>query len=128
MKNKLLLNTFPDDHETIDNLFIALEKGNDFTLDRLYNLTSPKSKLILAKILNFLVDSEDLSVIFRIESPSFGGIADFKSSIEIPKEIHDWRRDVMMPVTQDDILVLYRRNDDKNFKVVSSGQIGSLLS
>jgi hypothetical protein len=114
INSEALITKFPQDKETVKRLIniIADEKGSaqqrEFPLKRLFDRTSPRSEIALAQILSYLVNIGDLQLIFRVESPNNGGLADFSSLMDIPEIVHDWRRDIDMCVTLDDISVLYK--------------------
>lgn len=123
INSKALIDEFPDDREAVHKLlkfFLEaknLDRGKEFPIKRIFDLVSPRSELALAKILNFLVNNGALQKIVRVESPACGGIADFPSLLEIPDVIHDWRRDVDMQVTPDNINIVYKVNSGLDINV-----------
>lgn len=82
-----------------------------FSLPRLFDIAIPSSMLAFSAILNRLVETGILVKTFRIESESFGGIGDFGSIQEIPSVIHDWRRDVDVIVSSENIRLYYKIKD-----------------
>lgn len=123
INSEALINKFPQDRETIKRLLSILndseaqKRQKELTLKRLFDLTSPRSEVVLAQILNHLTKIGVLQRIVRVESRNMGGLEDFSSITEIPEVIHDWRRDIDMYVTPDDINILY--------KVISAIENGS---
>lgn len=114
ISSKTLINRFPQDRETIERL-INIFNDNDgssrlkeFTIKRIFERTLPRSEIALAQILNYLENTGALQKIIRVESPSQGGLADFTSILDVPDVIHDWRRDIEMRVTPENISVLYK--------------------
>lgn len=111
-----LISKFPQETDSIQRLVTLLKEGkNDksklakkFTLDRLYNMVTPKSEFVLAQILTYLVNNGSLEMVITVESPISGAIEDFHSLDEVPEVIHDFYRDIEMHVTMDNINVYYR--------------------
>ena len=115
-----LISEFPEDRDAIKSFEYAFETGllseeKDYPVKRIYDLIHPRSQLALAKILNRLVEEGILRKIVRIESPETGGgLEDFDDILNVPSEIHDWRRDVDMQVTLDDLKIIYKVLSDSN--------------
>jgi len=85
----------------------------ELTINRLYDIISPRSRSSLAYILNELVSSGLLHRIVRIESPvTGGGIADYESITDVPDTIHDIYSDVDIHVNPENIRVLYELDQD----------------
>lgn len=124
---KVLIDKFPEDRETIQKLLnIFAEESEraqqkEFSVNRLFDRVSPRSVLALAQILNYLENDGALQKIIRVESPNYGGIADFSSLFDVPEVIHDWRRDVEMFVTPDDINIFYKVISDLDANVSQNG-------
>lgn len=124
---KVLIDKFPEDRETIQKLLnIFAEESEraqqkEFSINRLFDRVSPRSVLALAQILNYLENDGALQKIIRVESPNYGGIADFSSLFDVPEVIHDWRRDVEMFVTPDDINIFYKVISDLDANVSQNG-------
>lgn len=116
INSETLINNFPQDRDTVQRLLAVFEqtRQKEFTLKRLFDRTSPRSELVLAQILNHLVNTGALKRIVRVESPNLGGLADYSSVMEVPEVIHDWRRDIEMSVTPEDINILYQVVSDSN--------------
>jgi hypothetical protein len=118
INSETLINNFPQDRDTVQRLLAIFEDNQgrlkEFTLKRLFDRTTPRSELALAQILNHLVNTGAIKRIVRVESPNLGGLQDFSSLMEVPEVIHDWRRDVDMCVTPEDINILYEVNSDSS--------------
>lgn len=79
-----------------------------FTLDRLRTLTGAESLASLTLAVQSLVARGKLRPIVRVESPSNkGGIADFESTNELPRELVDWRTGECVEVTPNTVRVLF---------------------
>lgn len=127
INSKVLIDKFPEDRETVQKLLnIFAEESEraqqkEFSINRLFDSVSPRSVLALAQILNYLENDGALQKIIRVESPNYGGIADFSSLLDVPEVIHDWRRDVEMFVTPDDINIIYKVISDLDANVSQNG-------
>jgi hypothetical protein len=114
ISSETLISKFPQERDTIQRLLDVLNDNEgttrlkEYTLKRLFDLTSPRSELVLTQALNYLVKGGVLRRVIRVESPNQGGLKDFSSLMDVPDKIHDWRRDMEMNVTPDDINVLYQ--------------------
>lgn len=83
-------------------------KGEEYTLDYLTQRLSDYPPEVLAVALAELVREGVLEQIIRIESPTtHGGIAQYTSLQEVPREIHDWRADEDIHVRPEDLRVIY---------------------
>jgi len=87
----------------------AFERGTEYPFDHLMDLVKPKSEDELFRVLGTLVTKGYLHLIYRVESETGGGIGDFASPSEIPKEIHDWRTDRIIPIYDGDVEMIYER-------------------
>ena len=118
INSETLINSFPQDHDTVQRLLDIFDDNQgclkEFTLKRLFDRTMPRSELALAQILNHLVSTGAIKRIVRVESPNLGGLKDFSSLMEVPEVIHDWRRDIDMCVTPEDINILYQVVSDSD--------------
>lgn len=127
INSKVLIDKFPEDRETVQKLLnIFAEESEraqqkEFSINRLFDSVSPRSVLALAQILNYLENDGALQKIIRVESPNYGGIADFSSLLDVPEVIHDWRRDVEMFVTPDDINIIYKVISDLDANASQNG-------
>lgn len=114
INSETLINNFPEDRDTVQRLLAIFDDSQEqarlkeFTLKRLFDRTLPRSEIALAQILNYLVSTGSLKRIVRVESPNLGGVKDFSSLMEVPEVIHDWRRDIEMCVTPEDINIIYK--------------------
>jgi hypothetical protein len=83
--------------------------GKEYTFDRLAEVTGA-DEATLSLILGELVRHKALHQIFRVESPSGGGIDDFDSFNDVPDTIKDWRADDReIPVTSRNLRVIYEQ-------------------
>jgi hypothetical protein len=81
----------------------------EFTFSHLLQEVGPTEPDELALVLAQLTLTKFLEKIIRVESPeSHGGIGDFHSLAEIPKEIRDWRSDRMIEVGPENLTVIFR--------------------
>lgn len=109
-----IISKFPEDREAIERLDVLIfsaEAGSpkEYTFEHLYHKSSPASPESLALILAELSIRGLIEKFIRVESPSTGGgIGDFPHVENVPKEIHDWRRDVMVTVEPDHLKVMFR--------------------
>ena len=108
-----LISKYPDKADTFKhiNSFISARKT---ILDNSYPLSNLLDKLCLKSSMNSLLtiqileDEGVISKIFRVESPSLGGLGDFNSISEIPLIINDFRTDTDLKVKPQHISVLYK--------------------
>lgn len=118
INSETLINNFPQDRDTVQRLIAIFDdsqeqtRRNEFTLKRLFDRTLPRSEIALVQILNYLVNTGSLKRIVRVESPNLGGVEDFSSLMDVPEVIYDWRRDIEMCVTPENINILYKVNSD----------------
>jgi hypothetical protein len=79
-----------------------------FTFDRLKTLTDAGSAAALTLAVRYLIEKGKMKTVVRVESPSNrGGIRDFPTLDEVPKEIYDWRAGKDVEVTRDMVNVLF---------------------
>lgn len=79
-----------------------------WTLDRMCNLVSPRSRDELALILGELVARGMLDYEIHVESPeSHEVIGRFQSLKEVPDEVLDRSRDIRIPVSADSLRFIY---------------------
>jgi hypothetical protein len=82
--------------------------GQEYTFARLVQLTKPSSPERLSRLLTLLEKKGKIKRVVRVESPAnTGGIADFPSFQEVPPEIYDWRQDVNIRVSPENLRVVY---------------------
>lgn len=110
-----LTTEFPEESAAIQRLVQFLEKfQSDFSereslsIRRLFDVAHPSSQAVLARILQRLVEERVLKQIVRVESETLGGIKDFPSIVDVPRVIHDWRRDVEVEVRPENIRLYYK--------------------
>ena len=114
-KYEHLIREFPGEAPAIGRLTTFLdtsrEKGafnSNFSVNRFLELAKPSSYANLVKILEKLVEDEILDEIYRIEFDSLGGIEELESLDQVPEEIHDWRRDIMVRVLPENVHLYYK--------------------
>lgn len=111
-----LIAEFPEDSAAIQRLATFLEGKRlsknaypqVFSVTRMFDVVHPSSMVAFAAILSRLVEKGVLVKIFRIESDALGGIKDYPSLQEVPDTIHDWRRDIDITVTPENIRIYYK--------------------
>lgn len=85
------------------------EGHKDYTFDLLIQEVNPQSPEALALAMHALVQNGIVQRVIRVESPTtHGGIGDFSSVAEVPKEIHDWRADEDIQVRPENLHVVYK--------------------
>lgn len=106
---------FPEDADAVKRLVGFIEtcrqqKEADwqFSADRFYNITKASSKINFARILQRLLDEGVLEEIVRVESENFGGLGDFRSTNDVPRVLHDWRRDMDFEVRPEHLHLYYK--------------------
>jgi len=101
----------PEDKSTVERLESFLNRDDNrrlvFNLDRAVDVVHATSRVRLAALLAELVSSGLLEIIVRVESSNGGGIGDFPSIEAVPDEIYDRRTDRIIPVSAENIQVLY---------------------
>jgi hypothetical protein len=108
------MDEFPDEQQAIQRLAQMLVENqsiakSEFTIERLYEAAEPSSLAAMAALLVSLVRNNIVEKIIRVESEgSGGGIQDFKSLMDIPPQIHDWRIDKTVDITKDNLRVIYK--------------------
>jgi hypothetical protein len=98
----------PDRKRLASVLENAKAAHKSLTLESLIQQADPLpiEKLVLA--LAVLVRHGLVQRVLRVESPIGGGIGDFKSTAEIPDEMHDPRTDQTLRVRPENIHVVYK--------------------
>lgn len=88
----------------------AGDRFSEIKLDpqRLFDITQAGSATRLARVIELLVSERLLERLVVVQSPNGSGLASYSSFTEIPSELHDATRDVMMSVTPESVKVLYR--------------------
>lgn len=93
---------------TMQRLAKVFRPDESYPFDRLSDLVEPPSDAHLARLLGELIEKQILTVIFRVESPEWNsGIKDFSSPDEVPETIYDVYAGKEIPVTTDNVRVLY---------------------
>lgn len=111
--NKLytLTSEFPDDAQAVDRLaeFVASRSGKatEVSLNRLYDVANPSSKLNLAKIIQRFIELGVFKEIYRIELDGIDSAKDFSTIEDIPKVVHDSIRDIDVEVRPKDLRLFY---------------------
>lgn len=109
-----LITEFPEEKVAVEKLAAYLDSASttgsvrELTVPRLYDLITPSSQRVLAKILVRLVQQGVLEQIVRVESDALGGIGDFKSITDVPPTIYDERKGYDVKVNLDNIRLIYR--------------------
>lgn len=83
------------------------DRGEMYSFAHLVEVLNPPSPELLSRVLTELAQEGFLRKILRVESPAGGGIGDFQSLSQIPREIYDERTDRMINVTPDRVRVLF---------------------
>ena len=111
--NKLytLISEFPEDAQAVTRLAKYIESRNGkatvLSINRLYDLANPSSQLSLAKIIQRYIDIGVLREIIRVELEGMDGNRDFNKIEDIPKTVHDYKRDLDVPVKAKDLSLYY---------------------
>ena len=81
----------------------------EYTFEHLFEETGFIRAEDLALVLAELVSQGAIEKKIRVHTPTRGGgIGDFESVLEVPPTIHDWRADQDVPVSPDNLTVIYR--------------------
>lgn len=75
---------------------------------RLFEISQAGSTVRLANVISLLISEGLLERVLVVESPGGGGIQTYHSQSEIPRFIHDVRRDLDLEVTEDVIKTFYK--------------------
>jgi hypothetical protein len=108
-----LISKYPDKADTFDRITKAFSVDSTMQ-DDVYSLSSLLEKLCLKSSINSILTVKILenegfiSKIFRVESPSLGGLGDYESLTKIPLTVHNWREDTDLRVTPENISILYK--------------------
>jgi hypothetical protein len=113
MNFESIVSKHPSEGEAIaklrDILVGTKRQGDEFTLNRLCDLATPNSREEFAIILGELARGGLIRLIVRVISPSTqGGIKDFSTLDEVPEVIHDWRTDLEVHVSPENLCVIYK--------------------
>jgi hypothetical protein len=93
----------------------ASSGDSQFTLRHLDEKLGNISAVSLAIVLAELQEQGLVDRIVRVESPeSHGGIKDFTSLDDVPNEIYDWRTQQTIPVTPENITLVFRAHRANN--------------
>lgn len=109
-----LITEFPEEKDAVDRLTAYLDSASvsgyarELTVQRLYDLISPSSQRVLAKILTRLVQQGIFKQVVRVESEALGGIGDYESITDIPPVIFDSRIGRNVDVSLDRVRVIYK--------------------
>ncbi len=75
---------------------------------RLFDISQAGSVTRLARVVELLLKERLIERLVIVQSAAGSGLAAYSSLSEVPAEVHDTVRDVLMPVTPDSIKILYR--------------------
>lgn len=109
-----LINEFPEEKVAVERLAAYLDSASasgaarELTVQRLYDLISPSSQRVLAKILVRLVQQGVFKQVVRVESEALGGIGDFESIVDVPPVLFDSRIGRNVDVNLDKIRLIYK--------------------
>jgi hypothetical protein len=110
----ILINEFPEEKVAVERLAAYLDSAStsgvarELTVQRLYDLISPSSQRVLAKILVRLVQQGVFTQVVRVESEALGGIGDFESIVDVPPVLFDSRIGRNVDVNLDKIRLIYK--------------------
>lgn len=110
-KFELLVHEFPEESKAIENLhglLASCQPSAQYTLTRLIDKLEPSSTYMFPYLLNSAVSHGVLEKVFRVESPSLGGIKDFASMTSIPDTIYDWHQDKEIDVMPEYIKLIFK--------------------
>lgn len=84
-------------------------QAEEFTLNTLCDLVTPRDREELAIILSELARTGLVKLVVRVMSPSKqGGVRDFPDLAQVPEVIHDWRTDTQLQVTSENLSIIYK--------------------
>lgn len=106
---------FPEERDAVERLAKYLDSASVYELaarelpiQRLYDLISPSSQRVLAKMLLRLVQDGIFKQVVRVESDALGGIGDFESIADIPPVLFDSRMGRDVEIRLDQIKLIYQ--------------------
>lgn len=106
---------FPDEAPAVKRLADFIEACRrqksgalQFSVNRVFSVTNPSSKLAFARILQRLIEDGVFEEVVRVESEGTGGLGDFRSIKEVPSVLHDWRRDIDFEVRPEHLHLYYK--------------------
>lgn len=112
-----LIHKYPSDAEALSRVAEFLmrreSKGQSasslrMTPERLQAISKVNNRSTLAHLIMVLLSEKIFDRYVVVNSPSGGGIAEFRSIAEVPEFIHDTIRDIEMQVTADKLQTLYK--------------------
>jgi hypothetical protein len=109
--NKLepLINEHPEWKDSLNELASVLTPGKEYSFRYLTDRIPSVSPQRLSLILSDLASRGILERIIRVESPETGGgIGDFKSLLDVPEEVFDYRTSKNVSVTPDKVVTIFK--------------------
>ena len=109
-----LIAKFPSHSRSVKRLKKAVRPGKrkrdvEFTFEHLLNVVRPESDAVLALMLTDIAREGGCNRVVRVQSrETRGGLGDYSSVTEVPREIHDEFSDTVFEIQPDDLLVVYR--------------------
>jgi hypothetical protein len=105
-----LINRYPSEQASIARLvaLVNSERKYEMTFEHLVLELRPASKEALALILAEMAQAGAIRRVLRVESQERGGIQDFESLQSVPARIHDWRTDMEVDITLENLRVIYK--------------------
>jgi hypothetical protein len=84
--------------------------GGVYSLERLMQVADAEDEYAFAETIADLIHAGIIEQFVRVESPQgSGGLVDYPSIAEVPREVEDWRRgNLLMTVTPENLKILYR--------------------
>lgn len=100
-----------DTRRRLERLFRDAASTDEYSLaDLLSRLEQSRPDEVLP-VLAELIGTGSIDQLYRVNSPSRGGIHDFASLAEVPDRIYDWRQDREIDVEPRMIRVLFRKHE-----------------
>lgn len=89
-------------------LAILSSPDREATFSLLLDKLHSPSTTALTKTLTDLLYDRKIEKVIRVESPGGGGLGEFKSFVDIPNTIVDWRTDRVMEIHPDNLVTIFR--------------------
>ena len=87
----------------------ASGKVPEYTFEHLYQQAQFSSPEVLSMVLAELVERGEIQKSVRVESPSTGGgIGDYKSILDVPETLYDWRADKELRVSPENLRIIFK--------------------
>lgn len=76
--------------------------------ERIAEIAQTRTFTELSRLLFWLLQDQLMTRVLVLESPEGGAVVEFGGNDTIPSTVHDWRRDIEMSISLNDLTSVYR--------------------